>query len=128
MIQEEMRSMKYPWIDDYLMAKPGVTRDLQADWNWIRYQIGGKMFAAICRDDHDMPYYITLKLEPMEGDFWRSQYADVIPGYYMNKMHWNSIRADGAVPDEVLQNMLDKSYGLVLHSFSKKKQKELLEI
>ena len=120
--------MKYPWIDDYLMAKPGVTRDLQADWNWIRYQIGGKMFAAICRDDHDMPYYITLKLEPMEGDFWRSQYADVIPGYYMNKMHWNSIRADGAVPDEVLQNMLDKSYGLVLHSFSKKKQKELLEI
>ena len=120
--------MKYPWIDDYLMAKPGVTRDLQADWNWIRYQIGGKMFAAICRDDHDIPYYITLKLEPMEGDFWRSQYADVIPGYYMNKMHWNSIRADGAVPDEVLQNMLDKSYGLVLRSFSKKKQKELLDI
>ena len=43
--------MKYPWIDEYLMAKPGVTRDLQKDWNWIRYQIGGKMFAAICLNE-----------------------------------------------------------------------------
>ena len=43
--------MKYPWIDEELLAKPGVTKDLQAEWNWIRYQIGGKMFAAVCLDD-----------------------------------------------------------------------------
>ena len=41
--------MKYPWIDEYLLAKPGVTKDLQPDWNWVRYHIGGKMFAAVCR-------------------------------------------------------------------------------
>ena len=69
--------MKYPWIDDYLMRKNGVTRDLQPEWNWIRYQIGGKMFAAVCLDDQDQPYYITLKLEPLEGDFWRKQYEDI---------------------------------------------------
>ena len=34
--------MPYPWIDDYLLQKPSVTKDLQPDWNWIRYQIGGK--------------------------------------------------------------------------------------
>ena len=39
--------MKYEWIDEYLLKKPGVTKDLQKEWNWIRYQIGGKMFAAI---------------------------------------------------------------------------------
>ena len=38
--------MKYPWIEEYLMEKTGVTKDLQAEWNWIRFQIGGKMFAA----------------------------------------------------------------------------------
>ena len=38
--------MKYPWIDVYLLGKRGVTKDLQAEWNWIRYQIGGKMFSA----------------------------------------------------------------------------------
>ena len=119
--------MKYEWMDDYLMKKTGVTKDLQMDWNWIRYQIGGKMFAAICRDEHDRPYYITIKLEPLEGDFWRKQYEDIIPGYYMNKVHWNSIKADGEVPDDILKDLLDKAYKIVLESLSKKKQKEILE-
>lgn len=120
--------MKYEWMDEYLLAKPGVTKDLQADWNWIRYHVGGKMFAAICLDENGKPYYITLKLEPLEGEFWRGQYEDVIPGYYMNKLHWNSIRPDGAVPDDILRDMLDKSYALVLDGFSKKKQREILEM
>lgn len=120
--------MKYPWIDEELLAKPGVTKDLQAEWNWIRYQIGGKMFAAVCLDDATgKPVYITLKLDPAEGEFFRQQYADIIPGYYMNKVHWNSVRADGVVPDDLLREMLEKSYRLVLRGFSKKKQRELLE-
>ena len=120
------KSLKYEWIDDYLLKMPGVTKDLQKDWNWIRYQIGGKMFAAICLDDNDKPYYITLKLEPLEGDFWRKQYEDIIPGYYMNKQHWNSVKADGEVPDDILKDLLDKAYQIVFGSFSKKKQKEIL--
>ncbi len=120
--------MKYPWINEYLLAKPGVTKDLQTEWNWIRYQIGGKLFAAVCLDDATgKPVYITLKLDPAEGDFLRQQYADIIPGYYMNKVHWNSIKAEGNVPDELLKEMLEKSYRLVLGGFSKKRQKELLE-
>ena len=120
--------MKYPWINEYLLAKPGVTKDLQTEWNWIRYQIGGKLFAAVCLDDATgKPVYITLKLDPAEGDFLRQQYADIIPGYYMNKVHWNSIKAEGNVPDELLKEMLEQSYRLVLGGFSKKRQKELLE-
>ena len=118
--------MKYEGIEEYLMKKPGVTRDLQKEWNWIRFQIGGKMFAAICRDDDDRPYYITLKLEPLEGEFWRTQYEDIIPGYYMNKTHWNSVKADGEVPDDILKDLLEKAYKIVLGSLSKKKQKEIL--
>ena len=119
--------MKYPWIDEYLLGKPGVTKDHQTEWNWIRYHIGGKMFAAVCLDDDDKPYYITLKLEPLEGDFMRNQYEDIIPGYYMNKTHWNSVKADGAVPDGVLRDLLDKAYKIVLGRLSKKKQREILE-
>ena len=119
--------MKYQWIDEFLGSKKAVTKDLQKDWNWIRYQIGGKMFAAVCLNDQDEPYYITLKLDPLEGDFLRTHYDDIIPGYYMNKVHWNSVKADGEVPDELLKDLLDKSYQLILNSFSKKKQKELLE-
>lgn len=119
--------MRYTWIDEFLLSKKGVTKDLQREWNWIRYHVGGKMFAAVCLDDKNEPYYITLKLEPTEGDFFRSQYKDIIPGYYMNKMHWNSIKPDGEVPDELLKDFLDKSYQLVLGGFSRKKQKEILE-
>lgn len=118
--------MRYHWMDEYLLKKRGVTRDLQPDWNWIRYQVGGKMFAAICLDDQNQPYYINLKLEPLEGEYFRGQYEDIIPGYYSNKLHWNSIKADGAVPDDLLKDMLDKSYSLVWKGFSKKKQREIL--
>ena len=79
--------MRYQWIDDYLMAKPAVTKDFKAEWNWIRYFIGGKMFAAVLLDFEHQPYYINLKLEPMEGELLRQQYEDIVPGYYSNKQH-----------------------------------------
>ena len=119
--------MKYTWIDEYLLSKNGTSKDLQEEWNWIRYMLDGKLYAAVCLDDNNKPYYITLKLDPYEGDFFRQQYEDVLPGYYMNKIHWNSIKADGEVPDEILKDMLDKSYNLILSKFSKKKQQELLK-
>mgnify|MGYP000681795883 CR=1 FL=1 len=59
--------MKYLWIDEYLLSKPGVTKNLQAEWNWVRYQIGDKMFAAVCLDDSSgKPVYITMKLDENE--------------------------------------------------------------
>ena len=104
--------MRYTWIDEYLLAKAGVTKDLKKEWNWIRYQIADKMFAAICLNDNDEPYYITLKLEPLEGDFLRTQYEDIIPGYYMNKMHWTSMTPDGNVPDDFIKG----SFGQILQT------------
>ena len=72
--------MRYSWMDDYLLAKRGVTKDFQPVWNWIRYHVGGKMFAAICLDRNSEPYFITLKLDPVEGEFLRAQYEDILPG------------------------------------------------
>ena len=118
--------MKYPWIDEYLMAKRGVTKDLQAEWNWIRYHIGGKMFAAVLLDHDDRPYYINLKLNPAEGELMRKQYPDVIPGYYSNKLHWNSVKPDGDIPDDLLKTWLDRSYLLVLQDLPKAKQRAIL--
>ncbi|MDR2022197.1 MAG: MmcQ/YjbR family DNA-binding protein [Hungatella sp.] len=118
--------MRYPWIDEYLKSMKGVSNDFKEEWNWTRYLLGDKMFAAVCKDDQGRDYLITLKLEPVEGQFLRQQYEDIIPGYYMNKVHWNSIKADGNVPDDLLKDLLEKSYRLVLAGFPKKKQKELL--
>lgn len=51
--------MRYTWIDEYLLGKAGVTKYFQKEWKWIRYQIGGKMFAAVCFGEDNKPYYIT---------------------------------------------------------------------
>ena len=125
-IWSALTQMRYAWIDDFLLKKAGVTK-LPPQWNWIRYAVGGKMFAAVCLGENNRPYYITLKLEPSEGSFLRQQYEDIIPGYYMNKQHWNSINPNGKVEDDLLKDLLDKSYHLVLSGFSKKKQREILE-
>ena len=117
--------MRYKWLEEYLLEKPGITKDFKAEWNWERFLLDGKMVAAICLGDDGKAVYITVKLEPLHGEPLRKEYGDVIPGYYMNKLHWNSVRPDGAVPDGVLKEMLDESYRLILHSLSKKRQREL---
>lgn len=118
--------MRYPWIDEYLLQKPAVTKDLQQDWNWIRYKIDDRMFAAICLDRENKPYYVTLKLPPEEGELLRGQYEDVLPGYYCNHVHWNSVRADGQVPEDVLRTMLDHAWQAVFAGLTKKRQREIL--
>ncbi len=118
--------MNYPFLDEYLLSMQGATKDFKEEWQWTRYLIGDKMFAAICKDESGKDYIITLKLDPMDGEFLRDQYTDIYPGYYMNKLHWNSVNLEGCVPDELLKDMVRKSYHLVLGGLSKKKQKELL--
>lgn len=118
--------MKYPWLYDELIQKPGAVRDFKEEWQWTRFQVGGKLFAAICKDEAGQDALLTLKLEPEEGRFLREQYGDIIPGYYMNKEHWNSIKLEGDVPEELIRDLAEKSYRLVLHGLPKKKQREIL--
>ena len=114
------------WLDTYLRSFPAVKRDYKKEWEWIRYQVGEKMFAAICKDASGTRDIITIKLDVMDGEFLRGQYKDIIPGHYMNKAHWNSVYLDGEVPVNILKELIEKSYYLVLGRLSKKKQKEIL--
>ncbi len=118
--------MRYTWLDEVLLSMAGVTKDFKEEWQWTRYLIGGKMYAAICKDATGERDIVTLKLEPLEGDFLRKQFQDIIPGYYMNKEHWNSVYLDGNVPDDLLKELIDKSYHLVLNGLSKKVQGEII--
>ena len=118
--------MKYEWIEEYCLSKKGVEEDYQPAWQATRYMIRGKMFAMQGGDKEGKPI-ITVKLEPMFGSLLRQQYKDIVPGYYMNKEHWNSLYLEGNVPDEILRDMLDKAYQILLSSFSKKVQKEIAE-
>jgi len=116
---------KYPWLENYILAKVGVESDFKLEWEWTRFMIRGKMLVAFCADGTDNAL-ITVKCEPDFNVSLRNTYPDIIEGYYMNKVHWNSIKVSGDVPDEVIKAMCDRAYNLILKSFSKKVQNEIL--
>ena len=122
---------KYNWLDEYLLSKPGAVKDYKAEWEWMRYQVGGKMFAATCRpgpqyNGYDNRELLQLKCEPMFAELLRNEYSDIIPGFYMDKNNWNSIFLDGNVPDDVLRDLCDRSYLLVIAKLTKKAREEIL--
>ena len=118
--------MKYEWLDEFCRSLLGSEKDFKEEWNATRYMIRGKMFAMQGGDKEGRPI-ITLKLEPSMGEMLRQQYEEVIPGYYMNKEHWNSVYLEGEVPDDVLKDMIDRSHQLILASLPKKMQKEIMD-
>ena len=116
--------MKYDWIDKYCLDMKGAAKEVKPEWNATLYKLKDKMFALLGCNKAGKPI-ITLKLEPMFGEFLRTEYQDITPGYYMNKLHWNSLDLAGDVPDEVVKDMLDRSYGLIYHGLSKRLQQEI---
>lgn len=117
--------MKYEWLNAYCLGKQGVETDFKEEWSATRYMLRGKMFAMQGGDKDGKPI-LTLKLEPAFNDYLRREYAEIVPGYYMNKLHWSSLYLEGNVPDEVVRDMVDRSYETLLRSLSKKMQAEIL--
>lgn len=116
--------MKYQWIDEYCLSKEGVEKDYKEEWGVIRYLIGGKMF-LMQGGDKNGEQIITVKCDPEFGKNLRDEFKDIIPGYYMNKEHWNSIYIEGVVPDDIVKQMIAMSYELVFKSLTKKVQNEI---
>ncbi|GIQ70800.1 MmcQ/YjbR family DNA-binding protein [Xylanibacillus composti] len=71
---------------------------------------------------------VNLKTSPDEAWLMRETYAgSVLPGYHMNKRHWNTVVLDGNVPDEVIEQMLEDSYRLVVAKMTKAERMALLQ-
>lgn len=117
--------MDYQWLEEYCLAKPGAIKEYKVEWECYRYMVGGKMFLMDAQNNLGQDI-ITLKLDPNYGDMLRQQYKDtIIPGYYMNKVHWNSIIKEKEVPIEEVKKMVDESYQLIFNSLTKKAQREI---
>ena len=118
--------MKYEWLEEYCLTKKGADKEFKPDWEASLYRIGGKIFALV-GEDNTGKSIVSLKCEPMTGQLLRSQYSDIVPGYHLNKEHWNSVFLDGDTPAELLKQMIDMSYDLVLNSLTKKMIRQIRE-
>lgn len=72
---------------------------------------GGKMFALI--DDASNPLRVSLKCDPQLAETLREKYETVVPGFHLNKKHWNTIICSGQLSDDELQDLARLSYNLV---------------
>lgn len=121
------------WIDAYLLALPGCTKDYKAEWEWQRYHVGGKMFAAtMLPGPQYAPEYanrrlVSLKCDPAWSEQLRREHPDILPGFYADKRCWISIDLDGTVPEDLLRELCDHSYNLVFAKLTKKLQREISE-
>ncbi len=107
---------------DYCLKKPGVTEEFPFDINTLVFKVMGKVFALT---NVDKFISVNLKCEPQRAVELRETNAGIIPGWHMNKKHWNTVITDGTVSDSMLIDLIDHSYGLVVAGLPKKSQ-ELL--
>ncbi len=109
----------------YCTARPHVQHEYKQAWQADVMTVGGKMFAMICTHKDGRPI-ITLKAEPARSLELRDAFEGVvIPGYYSNKTHWNSIFLDADFKELILYGLIDESYALVLESLPKKTRASL---
>jgi predicted DNA-binding protein (MmcQ/YjbR family) len=87
------------------------------------FKVSGKMFALSHPDG--VPLTISLKCEPALAEHLREAYAAVLPGYHLNKRHWNTVIIDGSVEDQMIKDMVQDSYDLVVSGLSRPRQHAL---
>jgi predicted DNA-binding protein (MmcQ/YjbR family) len=97
-------------LREYCLSKPDVTEGFPFGESTLVFKVKGKIF-ALANLDGDLS--VNLKCEPAYALELREKYSSVIPGYHMNKKHWNTVLLDGSVPDSEIFSWIDHSYSLV---------------
>lgn len=111
---------------DFCLTFPAAYEDYPFDniagagvWTVMRHGTNKKSFALIYERNGKL--CVNLKCEPLEADFLRQVFVDVIPAYHMNKVHWNTIILGGDVPENELKWMISRSYDLIKPKMREKK-------
>lgn len=111
-------------VFEYLLSKPFSKETYPFDDVTAVFKVGGKMFALISAHEADR-LSVNLKNKPDENILMRQIYDEVIPGYHMNKTHWNTVYLDGNLNASIVYKMIDDSYDIVFKKLTKKVKLEL---
>jgi len=104
-------------LDEYLLSYPNTWLDFPFGEDTSVYKIGhketgeGKLFAIV--GDKTKPLQVSLKCDPQLAVLLREKYESVLPGYHLNKKHWNTILCTGQVPEDEFKDLIRLSYDLV---------------
>ncbi len=110
--------MNIEQLQEYCLSKTGAEETLPFGPDTLVYKVGGKVFLLTSLEAADFRF--NVKCDPDLAAALREQYDCVLPGFHMNKKHWNTIKVDGSVPTKQLKEWIDHSYSLVVASLPKK--------
>jgi len=108
---------------DYCLSKKYVTENFPFDNVTLVFKVANKMFALSGLEHH--PATVNLKCDPERAIELREEYTDIISGFHMSKVHWNTVTIEGGLPHDFIKELVDHSYELVVKGMTKKLQKEL---
>ena len=97
-------------LREYCISKKNATESFPFGDDTLVFKTNGKIFALV---NLDGDLSINLKCDPVFALELRERYTSVIPGYHMNKKHWNTVRIDGSVPDREIYSWIDHSFDRV---------------
>ena len=112
-------------VIDYCSSLPEAKEDYPFGLDVQVFKIKDKLFAILTK--RQGIHRINLKCHPEEALILREIFEGVLPGYHMNKMHWNTVLINNSIPDEEIKRMIDRSYCLVVRKL-KKEIREALDI
>jgi predicted DNA-binding protein (MmcQ/YjbR family) len=118
--------MNLEQLRNYCLAKAGVEETFPFGPETLVFKVMGKMFALTGLDSPEPS--VNLKCTPEKAIELREAHPAVLPGYHMNKAHWNTIMLDNSVSDRLILEWIDLSYQLVVDSLTKKLKLELEEL
>ena len=96
----------------HCLSFPGAEETFPFGPNTSVFKVGGKMFALSQVGADELR--ISLKCEPALAEQLRAAHAEVIGGYHLNKRHWNTVIIDGSLPEQMIKDMIEDSYDLVV--------------
>ncbi|WP_432098580.1 MmcQ/YjbR family DNA-binding protein [Streptomyces sp. WAC 04229] len=100
-------------LRDFCLSFNASVEDFPFNPETSVFKVLGKMFALSSLDGR--PLTVNLKCDPDEAVRLRGEYPGlVVPGWHMNKRHWNTVTADGGLPDRVVRELVEDSYDLVV--------------
>ncbi|MEO7100798.1 MAG: MmcQ/YjbR family DNA-binding protein [Luteolibacter sp.] len=109
--------MDLPDAIAHFLSKPGAEETTPFGPDVLVYKVGGKMFALTQPDE--FPARINLKCDPERAAVLRDEHDAIIPGYHMNKRHWNTLVLNGSLSTKLVRELIDHSYDLVVASLPK---------
>ena len=112
---------------DYCLNKKGVSEGLPFGPDNLVLKVMGKMFSIVSLDE--VPLRANLKCDPERALQLREEYEEnILPGYHMNKQHWNTLVLDGRLDPRLVFELIDHSYELVVDGLTNKLKKELEDL